>query len=112
MICDYCKCSVCYCNLRSEAELEGWFCAYVHCLGGKAYKLTDEHAKGFPDRTVILDGNVGFIEFKKPDGSGKLSPHQEERIEALGALGALVRVAETTEECLQFLKLLRFPYGA
>ena len=60
-----------------EADLENQCKEYIENLGGLFLKVKLENERGFPDRLVILDGRHVFFEFKIPDGSGEISPHQK-----------------------------------
>lgn len=56
-----------------ESAVEAVFARRVRDLGGLSWKFASLHA-GNPDRIVILDGQVYFVEIKA-DG-GKLDPAQ------------------------------------
>lgn len=56
-----------------ESAVEAVFARRVRDLGGLSYKFAPLH-KGNPDRVVILDGCVYFVEIKAL--GGKLDPAQ------------------------------------
>lgn len=58
-----------------EAEIERELKRKVEDLGGLCLKWVSPGNRGVPDRIVIHDGNVYFVELKRP--GGKLSPLQE-----------------------------------
>ena len=59
----------------SEHDIEEHFRKYATKRGALAAKLIFLHKRGFPDRTVLYNGRVIFIEFKVK--GGKLSGAQK-----------------------------------
>jgi hypothetical protein len=62
-------------RLELEAALEDRCVAKVEALGGLALKLSIPGVRGFPDRTVLLDKRVWFIEIKRMR-TGRVSAQQ------------------------------------
>ena len=58
--------------------------------GWLAYKFASPAHRGVPDCLFIKNSRVVFVEFKRPDGKGKLSKLQEHTIKDMRAHGALV----------------------
>lgn len=80
-------------RLRKEIEL----------IGGKALKFVSPGVSGVPDRIVLLPGGkVIFVELKAP--GKKLSPIQEVRKKELEKLGFKVKVIDSIEKVLDFIK--------
>lgn len=80
-----------------EVDIEDRFVEEVKARGGVALKLFDKHKNGFPDRTVILYGEIWFVEFKRPK-QGKRSPNQKWWRTALLSLGVKCGVATSVAE--------------
>lgn len=80
-------------RLRKEIEL----------IGGKALKFVSPGVSGVPDRIVLLPGGkLIFVELKAP--GKKLSPIQEVRKKGLEKLGFKVKVIDSIEKVLDFIK--------
>ena len=60
-----------------------WETAFPGGLGSRS---------GIPDRLICIDGRFVAIEFKSPDGKGRLGPKQKIELEALQASGAIALV--------------------
>lgn len=60
-------------------------------------KLAPVSLKGWPDRTLLADGRVCFVETKRPKG-GRLSPQQRFWLGLLREQGFECHVCKTTEE--------------
>jgi len=48
-----------------ESALETRCVARIEALGGLALKLRPPIGKGFPDRTILLNGRCWYVEFKR-----------------------------------------------
>jgi hypothetical protein len=72
----------------------------VELAGGLCLKFTSSRS-GVPDRIVILDGHVIFVELKAP--GGKTRPLQDVRISELRAAGARVDVLSSRTEVDAFM---------
>lgn len=81
--------------MKKESELEEKCRALTKKRGGLFLKFLSTVA-GVPDRLVILDGRVFFVEFKS--GIGSLSPIQGAMIERMRTAGAEVYVLNTYEK--------------
>lgn len=84
-----------------EAHIEDEFCNWVDQQGGVALKLQIDGQRGFPDRTILLDGYVCFIEFKRP--RGRLSQHQKDWISRLEDRGFQVAVCDNVADAMEFV---------
>lgn len=58
-----------------ESKVEQHLVKQVKALKGKVYKWKSPANNGVPDRIVLLNGQVSFVELKRPVG-GKLAPLQ------------------------------------
>lgn len=47
-----------------EAIIEAAVCAYAKSKGCLTFKLSSQNQKGQPDRMILKDGRVLFVEFK------------------------------------------------
>lgn len=88
---------------KIEQHNEDSFVAWCEGRGYKCKKLIEDERKGFPDRSVFLDGGRSvIIEFKAPGGT--VSHHQREQIKDLKKLGHSVHVAFSCEEAIQIVE--------
>lgn len=62
----------------SEKEIESYLVRKVRNFAGRSYKFTSPTAAGVPDRIVLLNNCVFFVEVKCP--GGKLTHRQVERL--------------------------------
>jgi hypothetical protein len=70
---------------KSEKKLESDCCKIARAKGLAAVKLEKNGHKGIPDRLFIKQGGQSiFVEFKRPDGSGIVSPEQKVWAEFIG----------------------------
>lgn len=58
----------------TEKEIEKYLIDRVKEFNGKTYKFTSPTSAGVPDRIVIFNSGVFFVELKTPNG--RLSPRQ------------------------------------
>ena len=84
-----------------ERDAEALLVKGVKKLGGASYKFTSPGKSGVPDRIVLLNGSVFFVELKKPDG--KLTPLQQQQIKIMREHGAVVFVLYGMEQVRQWL---------
>lgn len=61
------------------------------------YKTECVGKRGFPDCTLIDNGQVIFVELKSPAGTGRLSKLQERTIQQMRAAGARVEVIDSVK---------------
>ena len=59
-----------------EKKVEKAFVDRAKALGGLCIKFVSPSMTGVPDRIVLLNGRVYFVELKRPNG-GRLSPRQK-----------------------------------
>ena len=73
--------------------------------GGLCIKVSPEHAKGIPDRLVILppEGKTIWVELKR-ESDGKLRALQKHQQRKLRKLGAQVEVLWTKAEVDEFIR--------
>jgi len=81
-------------GLVGACKAEGWECLKI------------EGAMGWPDRLVVANGSLAFVELKRPVG-GRLSPMQRHVFAKLAALGHEVRIAKSREDVEKLIKELR-----
>lgn len=84
-----------------ERDAERLLVRGVKKLGGLCYKFTSPGNSGVPDRIVVLNGSVFFVELKKP--GGKLTPLQVRQHTLLRQAGATVFTLRGVEEVKQWL---------
>ena len=82
--------------IELENDIENQFVQEIRARGGDCLKLEDRDGNGFPDRTVLLAGDVWFVEFKKPGGGVK--PNQSIRIARLQRLGFKAGIAKSVKQ--------------
>lgn len=73
--------------MKTEADLQA--CCFLIALehGCIAGKVNMDGRRGWPDGLFLFPGgHVWFVEFKHPNGKGKLRPQQEDRRDAILAL--------------------------
>ncbi len=89
---------------HTETQLEKDCCNFARSKGLAAVKLEKNGNKGIPDYMFIQEGGrTLFVEFKRPDGRGVLSPEQKFWFKFLGYSCALV-------EDLELFKKLTFSH--
>lgn len=81
---------------KPEARVENYLVRKAKARGWCAFKFVSPGHSGVPDRIVVGDGRVAFVELKSP--SGKLSELQKTMIEKLRSLGAEVHVCYDREQ--------------
>ena len=85
-----------------EKRIEAGFAKWCREQGLFCLKLAAQGVVGFPDRSIILPGGtLACIEFKSP--TGKTSKVQDQRINALRALGVPVLVTSDKKEAIEWL---------
>jgi hypothetical protein len=70
-------------NHKNERELQKACLKHARALGMFARKVETPNYRGFPDCIFIHEGRVFFVEFKHPNGSGRLSSLQAADIATL-----------------------------
>ncbi len=75
---------------RTEAELEKLSVEFAELYGIICYKFVSPGVRGVPDHIFIFPGGETiYVEFKHPDGSGRLSKLQLERKKEIEGNGAV-----------------------
>ena len=85
-----------------EANIEKFLVAEVKRRNGVAVKLNPTGLKGIPDRLVILQDRVVFVELKRPVG-GYAARLQRWWLRRLADLGHEAIIAATQAEVLDLL---------
>lgn len=81
---------------KPEGTIENYLAKRAKENGMLCYKTISPSRRGFPDRTLIGNGHVIFVELKS--ASGKLSESQKVRIKEMKEHGADVRVIASKQE--------------
>jgi hypothetical protein len=87
-----------------ESQLERKFVRSVKDAGGVTYKWVSPGTLGVPDRIVIYNGRVIFVELKTI--TGRLSPIQEHIHYMLRQNGAEVYLLKGEEQVNDFIEAL------
>jgi len=77
-----------------ESAIEQHLVDAVEQRGGVCFKVVSPGKRGFFDRIVVVDGQVVFVETKKPRG-GRVSPQQKLMHQRFREAGARVEIART-----------------
>lgn len=89
--------------MNPETRIEKSFLLWCKKNKIPCLKLVSLGLKGFPDRTVFLEGGkIVFIEFKSE--SGKLSKNQEMTFSVLRKLGFAVFVCRSKDEAISAIQ--------
>ena len=88
-----------------ERDVEKILVKGVRDLGGKAYKFTSPGNGGVPDRLIVIDGLIDFVELKQDNG--RLSPLQRVQISKLRSLGASVLILQGEQDVRLYLDGLK-----
>lgn len=91
--------------MEFEKEIEAYLVKKIKELGGLCWKFTSPGMAGVPDRIVLYQSCVTFVELKRP--GGRLSEIQKKRIQELDNQKILVRVVSSKEEVDQVISELR-----
>lgn len=76
-----------------ETTIEQYLIAKVRALGGECRKLAWIGRRGAPDRVVLYQSRLIFVELKAPDQKPK--PHQLREHERLRRMGQRVEVIDS-----------------
>lgn len=85
-----------------ENKLEQYLSKRVKDKGGLSFKWASPGVRGVPDRIIIFDGRVIFVELKTE--TGRLSKLQEYMISKLCQHGCQVKILHGRKEVDEFLK--------
>lgn len=89
-----------------ESKIEKRLKKEIELIGGKALKFVSPGMSGVPDRIILLPhGRIVFIELKAP--GKKPRPIQIKRIKEIKELGFDVRVIDSIEDVLKFVKEMK-----
>ena len=89
-----------------EKQIENYLTAAVKRIGGKAYKWISPGNVGVPDRIVMVNGRVYFVELK--GANGFLSPVQRSCIRKIEEhIREKVWVLKSYPEIEEFIEFVR-----
>lgn len=88
-----------------EKNVEDELVRRVKDLGGECFKFISPGNSGVPDRIVILNSKVVFVELKRPNG--KTRKLQDVQLRRLQGLGANVKVISSIDEVNSFIEEVR-----
>ncbi|MEG0475484.1 MAG: VRR-NUC domain-containing protein [Carnobacterium sp.] len=92
-------------NCEPEKQVENHLIDRVNNLGGLAWKFTSPGNAGVPDRIVVLNNLICFVELKRPKG-GKISDMQAWRIGQLinqGMKAYVIKNKEQVDELIGYM---------
>ena len=92
-------------NRVSEKAIETALTRGITAIGGICWKWPASARAGVPDRIVIVQGQVWFVELKRP--GGELRPVQVAAHNQLMGAGANVVVLSSRQGVEEFLKCLK-----
>lgn len=84
-----------------EGKIEQYLVKRVKVSGGMCLKLSGY--KGIPDRIVLMNGKVYFVEVKKT-GGGVVSEAQVEMLKKLNDAGYIAVILDSKESVDKFLR--------
>lgn len=91
-------------TIATEAGLEKWARKYAADRGVLNYKFTSTAQCGVPDVIFFWDGRAFLVEFKAPNGKGRLSALQKRQIDKLRAAGIPVYVVDKQSYFVEVLE--------
>lgn len=91
-----------------EKKIEKYLCDRVKAIGGLQYKFSSPAHRGVPDRIVIYNGKVHFVEVKQDNG--RLSSLQKIEHERIREQGLDVFVVWSTEDVDTFIEMIEEEY--
>lgn len=80
-----------------ERRVEKYLVDRITNLGGLPWKFTSPGTAGVPDRIVIMNGLICFVELKRPKG-GRVSDMQQWRINQLKKQGMKAYVIKNKDQ--------------
>lgn len=72
-------------------------------VGAICLKFVSPGTRGVPDRVIISERGIFFVELKRPKG-GRLSPHQKRWLREFKRRGHTIHVISTLEEVETFVE--------
>jgi len=79
-----------------EKSIEAYGKKVAESLGGWVIKLGMLGGRGWPDHTIFMQGEIVFIEYKRP--GGKFQPGQKAIHRKLGQYGFQVHIVTTKQQ--------------
>lgn len=68
-----------------EKDIEKYLISQIKKIGGLIWKLTSPSTSGVPDRIVIRNGMIWFVELKRPNGNmRKLQLYRKSELQKQG----------------------------
>lgn len=87
---------------ESESSIEGKLRDAVKAKGGMAFKFVSPSKRGVPDRLIVLNGKVSFLELKRKGKEPE--PLQHYWIDWLNAHGISAGWADNVADALKFVE--------
>lgn len=87
-----------------EAPHERWCVTWAENNSWTQFKIARSDRRGVPDRWFGKGGRCVFVEFKRPDGEGRLSEPQKRRIRELQRNGFEAYVNVSKEDFIAILE--------
>lgn len=87
-----------------EAKIEAYLLKRVKQIGGLCWKFVSPGNAGVPDRVVVYNSTVTFVELKSP--GGRVSPLQWQMIQQLRNRGARVYILWSKQDVEEFIQEL------
>lgn len=88
-----------------EKDVEKYLIGQIKKIGGLAWKLTSPSTSGVPDRLIIRQGKIWFVEMKRPNGN--LRKLQQYRRSELQKQGFDVICLDTKNKVDQFIEYMK-----
>lgn len=88
-----------------ERAIESLLVTEVCKIGGLCFKF-NSGVRGVPDRIVIHNGRVYFLELKRPKG-GRVSPLQKHWIDTITQRGVYADVVYTKDGIKNFIRRIK-----
>lgn len=89
-----------------EKELEKYLTEKIKTIGGLAYKFVSPGNAGVPDRIIVTNNKVTFVELKT--SKGYVSPQQIKQISKLTDRGMDVFIIRTKEQVDELINHLSY----
>lgn len=91
-----------------ESEIESYLCERASEVSWLCEKMRTTATLGFPDRCIIADGRVVFVEVKRPDHKPrKMQVRVLRKLAAHGAEVCVVHDADTVDALIETLRASR-----
>lgn len=92
--------------MELEKDIEKYLRLKVREVGGECWKLTSPGTVGVPDRVVIANKQIVFVELKRQNGRvAAMQKYQQMKLKALGAHVKVIRTKKGVDHFIKSLKL-------